>query len=93
VLFPGKTAGESAPHLETLRTSVAGATFTRRGEDRPTRKPTSPRARGASVRPLAVTVSIGAAQSRGSALPDDVVKAADKALYRAKEGGRNRVAL
>ena len=92
VLFPGKTAGESAPHLETLRASVAGATFTMRAPDRPKRKPTSARAkRGRGAKGLAVTVSIGAAQARGSALPDDVVKAADRALYRAKEAGRNRV--
>ena len=91
VLFPGKTAGESAPHLETLRASVAGASFTRRGQDRPKQKPKSPRKRGAGARELAVTVSIGAAQARGSVLPAEVVKAADKALYRAKEGGRNRV--
>ena len=93
VLFPGKTVAESAPHLETLRASVASATFTQRGHDRPTRKPKTPRARGASARPLAVTVSIGAGQARGSAPPEEVVKAADRALYRAKEGGRNRVAL
>jgi diguanylate cyclase (GGDEF)-like protein len=93
VLFPGKTAEESAPHLEKLREAVADATFTLRGQDRPKRKPKSPRARGASAKQLAVTVSIGAAQARGSALPDDVVKAADKALYRAKEGGRNRVVI
>ena len=92
VLFPGKTIDESAPHLETLRASVASATFTQRGHDRPTRKPKSPRAREGRGGALAVTVSIGAGQARGSALPDDVVKAADKALYRAKEGGRNRVA-
>jgi diguanylate cyclase (GGDEF)-like protein len=93
VLFPGKTAEESAPHLETLRTSVASATFTTRGKDRPKRKPSSTRARGGTGKPLAVTVSIGAAQARGSVLPEQVVKAADRALYRAKEAGRNRVAL
>ena len=93
VLFPGKSAAESAPHLETLRAAVAGASFTQRGPDRPRRKPTAPRARGAGGRKLAVTVSIGAAQARGAALPENVVKAADKALYRAKEGGRNRVVV
>jgi diguanylate cyclase (GGDEF)-like protein len=91
VLFPGKTTEESAPHLERLRAAVADATFTLRGPDRPKRKPKSPRPRGASARELTVTVSIGAAQARGAALPEQVVKAADEALYRAKEGGRNRV--
>jgi diguanylate cyclase (GGDEF)-like protein len=92
VLFPGKTAGESAPHLETLRASVADATFTMRGQDRPKKKPTSARTKARrGAKELAVTVSIGAAQARGTALPDDVVKAADRALYRAKEAGRNRV--
>jgi diguanylate cyclase (GGDEF)-like protein len=93
VLFPGKSAAQSAPHLETLRASVADAAFTQRGSDRPRRKPKSPGVRAAAVRQLAVTVSIGVAQSRVSVLPDDVVTAADKALYRAKEGGRNRVAM
>jgi GGDEF domain-containing protein len=93
VLFPGMSVDESAPHLESLRAAVAGAVFTRRGPGRPGRKPKSPRPRRTHAPSLAVTVSIGAAQGRGATLPHDVVKAADKALYRAKEGGRNRVAL
>jgi diguanylate cyclase (GGDEF)-like protein len=38
-----------------------------------------------------VTVSIGVATSRQNADPDSVLKTADKALYRAKANGRNRV--
>jgi diguanylate cyclase (GGDEF)-like protein len=45
------------------------------------------------VNPLevSVTVSIGIAQGSASADADDIVKQADKALYAAKAGGRNRV--
>jgi len=42
--------------------------------------------------PLSVTVSIGVATSTGeNSNPDSVLEAADKALYRAKDNGRNRV--
>ncbi|KAG1078554.1 hypothetical protein G6F40_016660 [Rhizopus arrhizus] len=47
---------------------------------------------GRGSRPLRVTVSIGVAE-RGEALraPDAGIKAADQALYKAKDGGRNQV--
>jgi diguanylate cyclase (GGDEF)-like protein len=44
--------------------------------------------------PLSVTVSIGVATSTGeNSNPDSVLEAADKALYRAKDNGRNRVEI
>ncbi len=91
VLFPGKSAGESEPHLEALREAVAESSFKVRGPGRPRRRPKSPRARATKPRELSVTVSIGVAQSRAAAQPENVLKSADKALYRAKKSGRNRV--
>jgi diguanylate cyclase (GGDEF)-like protein len=41
---------------------------------------------------IMITVSIGVAErNHRNTSPDQVVQAADKALYRAKEAGRNRV--
>jgi GGDEF domain-containing protein len=41
---------------------------------------------------LSVTASIGVAtSSKRNSTPEEVIKAADRALYRAKAGGRNRI--
>ena len=91
VLFPGKSADDALPHLEKLRRAVERSTFTLRDRDRPARKPkqTAP---VAARKQLAVTVSIGVAEPAGArAAPEEVIRAADAALYRAKDAGRNRV--
>ena len=94
ILFPGDAVDDCLPELETLRRDVEESKFTvRRRLQR--RKP--PRAsnggNGAKARPqIKVTVSIGAAESNGRReAPEQVVQSADRALYRAKDAGRNRV--
>lgn len=48
---------------------------------------------GGFPRPVPVTVSIGLAEARGERNPDVFFRRADKALYRSKNEGRNRVTL
>jgi diguanylate cyclase (GGDEF)-like protein len=91
VLFPGKDIAEAREHLEALRRTIEAAPFTLRAVGRPRARPDSPPV-GGPRRRLAVTVSIGVASTDGtSGKPEAVVQAADEALYRAKQGGRNRV--
>jgi diguanylate cyclase (GGDEF)-like protein len=40
---------------------------------------------------LSVTVSIGIGESQPKLSSDEIISQADKALYRAKRGGRNRI--
>ncbi len=97
VIFSGRSAEEATPHLESLREAIAESQFTVRGKGRPRRKPRQNAARAkraprSQPKKVRVTISMGVADStqvQGS--PGDVIKAADKALYRAKRGGRNRV--
>ncbi len=80
--------------LEELRSKIADRPFVVRSRNRPGKKPTQPRPRGNSdhAERITVTVSIGVAECTGhNHVPQDVLGAADKALYRAKEEGRNCV--
>jgi len=91
LVFPGKGQDECLPHLEELREIVETSRFTMRRRFRPRVKPKNDKSR--KTRPgITITVSIGVAErNHRNASPDQVVQAADKALYRAKEAGRNRV--
>jgi diguanylate cyclase (GGDEF)-like protein len=91
VLFPGKHLEEALPHLEQLRAAIAGSGFRVRNWKRPRKKPGT--RRKTTTHSVQITISIGAAEREGdSKKPHAVIKAADKALYKAKKGGRNRVA-
>ena len=96
VIFPGKTAKDAAPHLEKLRQSIAEYKMALRSDDRPKddTKGQDKRVRNTTSRDVSVTVSIGVAESGGRyATAEEVIKASDSALYRAKNGGRNQVCL
>ncbi len=91
LVFPGKGQDECLPHLEELREIVETSRFTMRRRFRPRVKPKNDKGRK-SRQAITITVSIGVAErNHRHASPDQVVQAADKALYRAKEAGRNRV--
>lgn len=94
VIFPGKTAAVAEPFVEELRKNVAMAAFTVRSPVRPKKKPKKGTRSSATQKKLRVTVSIGLAERTDrNRLPDEVMKAADKALYRSKKAGRNRVTV
>lgn len=98
VIFPHRSAADAALHLERLRHSIASTAFNVRGPDRSRRerperryaKPNGKRLR----EEVQVTVSIGVAEPTDALSSiERVLHAADKALYRAKDGGRNRVEI
>jgi diguanylate cyclase (GGDEF)-like protein len=79
VVFRGCTAEEAAPYAEALRQAIADTRLDARTSDRSS---------------IGVSVSIGISEkSKRHSTPELVVEAADKALYRAKEAGRNCVKL
>jgi len=92
VLFPGKSIEDVYDALEAVRESVGRSEFTLRAKRRPRVKPEYQPERKKPSKHTSVTISIGVAQPDDEAWsPQEVLKAADKALYRAKEKGRDQV--
>jgi diguanylate cyclase (GGDEF)-like protein len=94
VLFPGKEASEALPYLERLREEIESYRLAQRGLERPKKAQGNKRQRGSwrDKDSVSVTISIGVAERNDRLVaPQAVLEAADRALYRAKEKGRNRV--
>jgi diguanylate cyclase (GGDEF)-like protein len=102
ILFPGKSAAQTMDYLELLRLNIENSAFRiRSGEER--RKTPRPNERRTLARTkpgprlvappitLSVTVSIGVAEAQSRERVEIVIEHADKALYKAKQAGRNRI--
>ena len=93
VLFPGKRLHEAWSHLEAVRLEIAAYRLGIRGPDRPKQPPPERpgTVRHPAVQAVSVTISVGVAERNGRfATPESVLNAADEAMYRAKQKGRNR---
>jgi diguanylate cyclase (GGDEF)-like protein len=91
LVFRGLSAREAEPFVDAICRNIASTGFVVRGKDRPPKRPLEVRPRRNLTR-IQITVSAGVAgRSPRHSSPELVLDAADAALYRAKEAGRNRV--
>lgn len=95
IVFRGRTAKEAEPYVDAVRQKVEKARFVLRGPNRPAYKPSQPiLPPRPDTPPIQITVSVGiAGRTKQHSTPDRVLDAADHALYKAKEAGRNCVKL
>ena len=101
VVFPGKSIEEVEFHLNALRDSIEKYTMVVRDSKRPKKDNKSAKKgrvakskNNPASKKLSVTISIGyASRSDEYSTPEQVIKAADEALYRAKGNGRNCISI
>lgn len=93
LVFTGKSLEECLPHIEVLRGVIAAYSIQLRNPDRPQDDQQGRQRRaGSAVTSVSVTVSIGVCERLPEQrTPEEVLKAADQALYSAKSAGRNCV--
>jgi len=93
VLFKGKEIQTCIPHLEAVREDIAHYSISiREKTSRPKTIKEGKDKRGTKSKPkgISVSISIGVAKKTAElTTPELVLKAADKALYKAKKAGRN----
>lgn len=93
LLFRGKACGKAADSVEALRHQIGERVVVLRSKDRPARRPANrDKHRRKTVR-VSVTVSAGLAERQSGETVAQVFERADKALYRAKKQGRDRLVV
>ncbi len=94
VLFKGKTTEEAFDYLEALRQDIQDYDMHLRNTDKRPKNDKlgrMKRQKNQANSTVNITVSIGVSDSQSSRDPQEVIKYADQALYKAKKTGRNRV--
>ncbi len=91
IIFTGKYVNDTRAYLDELRETIANSPFV---INRVSRRKNDEKTIPIKRKSVKVTISIGVADSSGEVeSPWDVLKLADKALYRAKKKGRNLVSV
>ena len=94
IIFPNKTLNEARIFCNELCKNVENSPFILRNKKRPKSIKDNSKKKKRDAIPLTITISIGLAErSTDLTTSDEVIKQADKALYKAKNNGRNQVAI